>query len=109
MTRRGVSNHSRETGLDRSAENHYPCMTFDQLAALEFPATDCVLFVWSLVAKLDNAMSLIRGWGFTDKSAHGWAKPTLGTGYWVRDNLELLLIATRGNLLPPLPVSSFPP
>lgn len=49
----------------------------------------------------------LQGW-FTYKSLHGWAKPRLGTGYWVRDNLELLLIAVRGRPVAPAPGFQFP-
>jgi hypothetical protein len=47
-------------------------------------------------AFLDAAQNLIRQRTCEYRSAHVWAKPDLGTGYWVRDNVELPLIATRG-------------
>jgi hypothetical protein len=38
--------YSRATGMDRAADNHYPTMTWDELARLEVPAAqDCVLFL----------------------------------------------------------------
>jgi N6-adenosine-specific RNA methylase IME4 len=100
---------SRETGMDRHAANHYSVMSLDELAALRPPAADdCVLFLWSPVSQLANALHLLELWGFEFKSAHGWAKPGLGTGYWVRENLELLLIATRGQVPAPAPGEQFP-
>jgi hypothetical protein len=37
-----------ETGMDRSADNHYPTMTMEQLCAMQLPAADnCVLFLWA--------------------------------------------------------------
>lgn len=99
---------SRETGLDRAADNHYPTMTRDALAALELPAAKDCVFLWTTVVQLENAMRLIEQWGFEYKSAHGWAKPDLGTGYRVRENLELLLIATRGTVLAPTPERAVP-
>jgi N6-adenosine-specific RNA methylase IME4 len=101
--------YSRNAGLDCSSDNHYPTMTFAELAGLPLPAAeDCVLHLWTTVSQLDNAMQLIRGWGFTYRSAHGWAKPRLGTGYWVRDNLKLLLIAIRGHPVAPAPRHQWP-
>ena len=101
--------YSRVTGMDRTAENHYPTMSVDALAALPLPAADdCVLFLWVTMAMLAPAMRLIEVWGFTHKSGHGWAKPRPGTGYWVRDNLELLLIATRGQPVAPAPGEQLP-
>ena len=99
---------SRTIGLDRAADNHYPTMTLAALTALQLPAAEnCVLYLWSMVAQLANALRLIEGWGFQYKSARGWTKPDLGTGYWVRENLELLLIATRGAVPAPAPGEQF--
>jgi N6-adenosine-specific RNA methylase IME4 len=100
--------YSRVTGMDRHAANHYPVMSLPALAALKLPAAkDCVLYLWTPVAQLANALQLIEGWGFEYKSAHGWTKPDHGTGHWVRENLELLLIATRGNIPAPAPGEQF--
>jgi N6-adenosine-specific RNA methylase IME4 len=88
----------RTTGMDRHAANHYPVMSLDELGALELPAApDCVLYLWATAPMLGHALDLIRGWGFSYKTTHGWAKPGQGTGYIVRENLELLLVASRGN------------
>jgi N6-adenosine-specific RNA methylase IME4 len=88
---------SRETGMDRHVANHYPVMSLVALAALKLPAAkDCVLYLWAPVAHLANAQRLIEQWGFTYKSAHIWAKPGQGTGLIVRENAELLLVASRG-------------
>ena len=100
---------SRETGMDRHAANHYPVMSLDELFALQPPAAkDCALYLWAPFSQLRNAMRLIEHWGFEQKSGHGWTKPDLGTGYWVRENLELLLIATRGHIPAPAPGEQFP-
>ena len=52
--------------------------------------------------------NLIEHWGFEYKSAHIWAKPKRGTGYWGRENAELLLIATRGEVPAPAPGEQLP-
>jgi N6-adenosine-specific RNA methylase IME4 len=101
--------YSRETGMDRAADNHYPTMMLAAIQALHLPAADdCVLYLWATAAMLPEALDAIAAWGFTYKSLHGWAKPGLGTGYWVRDNLELLLIATRGQPVAPAPGQQSP-
>jgi N6-adenosine-specific RNA methylase IME4 len=107
-----------ETGMDRHVANHYPVMSPDQLFALPLPAAkDCVLYLWVPFNQLGNAVDVIRAWGFILKTGHGngwasggvgWGKPDLGTGYDVRENLELLLIATRGNPVMPAMGSNFP-
>jgi hypothetical protein len=61
--------YSRETGMDRAADNHYPTMTIEQLRALKIPAAkDAVLFLWTTAAMLDDALSVMKAWGFAYKS-----------------------------------------
>jgi N6-adenosine-specific RNA methylase IME4 len=104
-----ASFYSRETGMNRHPANHYPTMLLDELFALKLPAAkDCVLYLWAPFNQLGNAMDLIRAWGFVQKSAHVWAKDRLGTGFWARENGELLLVATRGTVPAPAPGEQFP-
>jgi N6-adenosine-specific RNA methylase IME4 len=96
---------SRETGMDRSADNHYPTMTLDELAALDLPAAaDCVLFCWATVAMLPQALAFLGQHGFGYRSAYAWMKPGPGTGFWsTTDQIELLLVGTRGAVPAPAP------
>lgn len=95
--------YNRETGMDRSAENHYPTMSIDDIKALKIPVSrDCVCFCWATIAMLPQALEALAAWGFTYKSAYAWVKTgNPGTGYWSRNQLELLLVATRGNVAAP--------
>jgi N6-adenosine-specific RNA methylase IME4 len=93
-----------ESGKDRVADNHYPTMTTDQIAALPVPAAnDSVLFLWATPMMLPEAIEVMRSWGFTYKSLITWVKDRDGLGYWVRNRVELLLIGTRGNVPAPTP------
>jgi N6-adenosine-specific RNA methylase IME4 len=109
--------HSRITGLDRAAESHYPTMTLDAIKALSvlsIAADDCALFLWSTRPHLMNAFAVVEAWGFSYRSCFGWRKlnadgsPHLGTGYWSRDNFEVLLIATRGDVPAPVQGTQWP-
>ncbi|THD44616.1 MAG: hypothetical protein E7774_10095 [Bradyrhizobium sp.] len=123
---------STETGLERSPDNHYPTMTFDELAALpvaDLAAPDCVLFFWSTTASLGDDIELMAEWGFVSlrprerngrlsrdvdggllapaslgsyRSHQIWAKDRVGTGYWYRNTHELLLVGVRGDVPAPL-------
>jgi N6-adenosine-specific RNA methylase IME4 len=94
--------YSEETGSDRAADNHYPTMTINDIADIEPPAaTNCVLFLWVTVPMLALGIKLIERWGFTYKTACAWHKPAIGTGYWFRNTLELLLVGTRGDVPAP--------
>jgi N6-adenosine-specific RNA methylase IME4/ParB-like chromosome segregation protein Spo0J len=88
----------------RANEQHYPTMEVDDLCALTVPAAeDCVLFLWATIPTLPAALKVMAAWGFTYKSAITWVKDREGTGYWVRGQVELLLIGTRGNVPAPAP------
>jgi N6-adenosine-specific RNA methylase IME4 len=97
--------YSRETGMDRAADNHYPTSAAHVVAQRDvrsIAADDCVLFLWATIPMLCEAIVVMDyGWGFTYKSHYVWGKDKIGTGYWGREKHELLLIGTRGN--PPAP------
>jgi N6-adenosine-specific RNA methylase IME4 len=101
--------YSRETGMDRSADNHYQTMTTAEIADLDVPGAehkDCILLLWATAPMLEDAFDVMRSWGFDYKSCAVWVKPKAGTGYWFRNRHELLLLGTRGS--PPLPETASP-
>jgi N6-adenosine-specific RNA methylase IME4 len=98
--------YSRETGLDRSAENHYPVQTIEDICALpvsSIAAEDCVLFMWKTVPQLPAGLRVMERWGFKYVSGFVWVKNRQGLGFWARNNVEHLLIGTRGNIPAPAP------
>jgi N6-adenosine-specific RNA methylase IME4 len=110
---------SRETGLDHAAESHYATMTVDQVIALKnfiakIADDDCVHFMWTTRPHLMNAGAVMTAWGFAYKTCFGWEKTNAdgssyhGNGYWARDNLELLLVGTRGSIPAPAPGAQWP-
>lgn len=99
--------YSRETGMDRAADNHYPTSETPDIAKLpvaDIAADDCVLFLWATVPMLPDALDVMKAWGFTYKSHRVWYKSGhTGTGYWFRNQHELLLVGTRGHVPAPAP------
>jgi N6-adenosine-specific RNA methylase IME4 len=96
--------YSRDTGMDRAADNHYPTSATDAICARpvgDIAADDCVLFLWATVPMLPDALKVMAAWGFTYKSHCIWAKDKVGTGYWFRNSHELLLVGTKGNIPAP--------
>jgi N6-adenosine-specific RNA methylase IME4 len=95
---------SRETGMDRAADNHYPTLDTAAIMQMAVPAADdCVLFLWATIPMLPQALAVMSAWGFVYKSAISWNKDKAGTGYWVRGQVELLLIGVRGHIPAPAP------
>jgi N6-adenosine-specific RNA methylase IME4 len=100
----GFEPRSRETGMDRAADNHYPTSktaAIEALGVASLAAKQCVLGLWATAPMLLDALEVMSAWGFTYKTHAVWAKPKGGTGYWFAFRHELLLIGTRG--APPCP------
>jgi N6-adenosine-specific RNA methylase IME4 len=98
--------YNEESGVERAAGNHYPTLPLEKICALPVPelATDAaVLFLWTTGPHLQEALQVIAAWKFTYKSNVVWVKDKIGLGYLVRNQHELLLIATRGDIPTPLP------
>ena len=96
--------YSRDSGLDRAADNHYPTMTLEELKELKIPAApNAVLFMWATNPMLPEALAVMQAWGFAYKSNFVWVKDKPGTGYWNRNRHELLLVGTRGKIPAPAP------
>lgn len=103
--------YSRDSGMDRSADNHYPTSGLDEIMARpvqNIAADDSVLFLWATVPMLPHALAVMSSWGFNYKSHTIWRKAAshkaglvLGTGYWFRNAHELLLVGTRGKVPAP--------
>lgn len=93
---------SRETGMDRAADNHYPTMTIDRIKTLKVPAAaDAVLFLWATAPMLPQALEVMAHWYFFYRSQFVWIKDRPGLGYWTRNQHELLLIGGRGKIPAP--------
>ncbi|WP_231911579.1 MT-A70 family methyltransferase [Candidatus Nitrosocaldus cavascurensis] len=94
-----------EFGLRGNADQHYPCLTLEEIAEVfrehehEF-AYPCILFLWSTAPKLKEALMLIDMLNFEYKTNMVWVKDRIGNGYYVRSQHELLLIAVKGKDMP---------
>lgn len=105
----------------------YPCMNTEDIAALpveRLAARDSLLFLWATYPQLEDALTVMRSWGYKYKTcAFTWVKltpnalgnmvglmakhgPTLrfleklfhfGLGYWTHANPEVCLLGTRGH------------
>ena len=87
------------SGMERAAEPHYPCMSIEDICALpvaDIATPDAGLFLWTTSPHLQTAFRVLEAWGFEYRTHIVWVKDKTGLGYWVRNQHELLLIATRG-------------
>lgn len=96
-----------DKGKRKSPERHYDCMSIDdikQLPVADLAGRDCVLALWSTAPHMDQALDVMKAWGFTYKTMGGWAKRSkrdtawaFGTGYRYRNRMEPWLLGTRGS------------
>jgi len=103
--------YSLETGMDRAADNHYPTSETDKICArpvADIAADAAALFLWATVPMLPDAFRVMAAWGFEYKSHCIWKKDRIGTGYWFRNQHELLLIGTKGKIPAPAMGTQFP-
>jgi N6-adenosine-specific RNA methylase IME4 len=92
---------SSDGGMDQAGENH-PTMPLGKICALQVPAADdAVLFLWATVPMLQAAFDVMQFWRFDYRSHLVWVRDHAGTNSWTRNQHELLLIGTRGNVPAP--------
>jgi N6-adenosine-specific RNA methylase IME4 len=95
-------------GKSRGASNNYQCMGVADLMRFPLPplAPDAVLFLWRVSSMQQEALDVVKAWGFTLKSEIVWEKltstglPHFGMGRYVRASHETCLVATRGRWKP---------
>jgi N6-adenosine-specific RNA methylase IME4 len=103
--------YNEESGVERAAGNYYPTMSLDEICALpvlSLAAPDAILFMWTTAPHLQESFQVLAAWGFEYKTNSVWVKDKIGLGYFVRNQHELLLVATRGDMPSPSPANRPP-
>ena len=83
-------------------------MELEQITALpvkELADKDAILFLWTTLPIIQEALQVIKAWGFEYKiTAFVWVKLARhsngifwGLGYWTRSNVEICMLATKGH------------
>lgn len=83
------------------ARQHYDLMSLDRIKQMpveSLAADDCILWLWTTNGCLEDALEVIKAWGFTYRGYFVWCKSALGLGQYVRHCTELCLVATRGRV-----------
>lgn len=89
-----------EDGVNRAVIDQYSLMTLDDIKSMpvkELSEKDSVCFMWCVNPMLQEAMDVMKAWGFKYKTMLTWKKNT-GTGYWYIGNTEHILFGVRGNV-----------
>lgn len=90
-----------------SVLDHYETVTTAELQTLSVPsicARDCLLFMWTSSPHLEQALDLMKAWGFEYKTiAFVWYKERTNPGYYTMSQCEICLVGKRkgGNIPQP--------
>ena len=90
-----------------SDKQAYPLMKTQAICDLpvkEIVHPDALLFLWTTMTHIPDALRVIDAWGFRYvTNGFTWVKvheksrlPVIGMGFWTRQNAELCLVAKRG-------------
>jgi N6-adenosine-specific RNA methylase IME4 len=92
-------------GPKRGAVTHYRLMSLKEICNFPLPpvADDSRLFLWRVASQQEEALQVVRAWGFEVKAEIVWVKTnfpmrrlTIGMGHQVRMSHEVCLVCTRG-------------
>ena len=86
---------------------HYNTMSMEELKSLpvqNITADNCYIFMWATFPNLQEALDLMKSWGFIYKTlAFSWiktnkknGKPFFGIGYYTKSNCEVCLLGLKG-------------
>ncbi|MDC9527568.1 MT-A70 family methyltransferase [Pseudoalteromonas sp. Angola-30] len=102
------SNKKTGGSMKSGAAHHYKStMSVDELKAMridDIAADDCILVMWYVGSMPQEALDVVKAWGFTLKNMNGfvWNKltinnnPLFGMGFWTRAGSESAIIAVKG-------------
>lgn len=87
------------------AESHYGTLTtaeMKKLRVLDVADPDCLLFMWATSPHLDQAVDLLKAWGFKWATvAFVWNKEKVNPGFYTMSQCELVLLGKRGKIPQP--------
>lgn len=87
-----------------NAQKHYATMPLSAIAALpvaEQADDSAHLWCWALNSMMREAHEVVLAWGFRPITMVTWCKPQPGVGYYLRNNTEHCIFATRGEPIVP--------
>ena len=92
--------------IQATANEHYPTMSNEDICNLkvsEITDDNCILFLWATFPKLQEALDVIKAWGFEYKTiGFTWIKKNknggnfFGVGWYTKSNAEVCLIGVKG-------------
>jgi N6-adenosine-specific RNA methylase IME4 len=100
---KGQTQHTGKGGQSSGGSvKHYGTLKLAQLKMLDIDSIadkDCLLFMWSTNPHLDQAIELMKSWGFQWATVgFVWNKDRVNPGFYTMSQCELCLIGKRGKI-----------
>jgi N6-adenosine-specific RNA methylase IME4/predicted DNA-binding protein len=96
-------NDKQDTNKLGGAKKHYNLMNLDDICNMPIKdktEDNAVLFLWGVVPQLEEALQVIKAWGFKYKTHFVWDKVKHNMGHYSSVRHELLFVATKGSCTP---------
>ena len=103
---KGQKQHNGKGGQDTGgAIKHYSTLKLKDLKKLDVQSIaddDCLLYMWATSPHLDQAIELMKSWGFKWATvAFVWDKIKVNPGFYTMSQCELCLIGKKGKIPKP--------
>jgi len=103
---KGQTQHNGKGGRDTGgALIHYETLKLKELKKLnisEITDENCILFLWATSPHLDQAIELMKAWGFKWATVgFVWDKVRVNPGFYTMSQCELCLIGKKGKIPTP--------
>jgi N6-adenosine-specific RNA methylase IME4 len=103
---KGQKQHNGKGGKDTGgAIKHYGTVKVKDLKKLNVHTIcedDCLIFMWTSSPHLDQAIDLMKGWGFKYATiAFVWDKQKVNPGFYTMSQCEICLVGKRGKIPQP--------
>jgi N6-adenosine-specific RNA methylase IME4 len=88
------------------ASKHYSTLHVNDIMLLgsqvqELAEDDAHLWLWTTNAFMEEGHKVVRAWGFRPLTILTWCKKQPGVGYYLRNNTEHCIFASRGKPIVP--------
>ena len=101
---KGSTQYKQDT-ITSGAISHYPTVKLSNLKEMTIPnicATNCLLFMWTSSPHLDQAIELMKAWGFRYITiAFVWDKHITNPSHYTMSQIEICILGKRGKIPTP--------
>ena len=103
---KGQTQHNGKGGKETGgALSHYPTLKLKELKKINVHTIckeDCLLFMWATSPHLDQAIDLLKSWGFNWATiGFVWDKKKVNPGFYTMSQCEICLIGKKGKIPKP--------